>query len=166
MKIKDLLKKHYKENSGYLVLSNSELHKKVINEMIKPFKNKRFTKVMAAEMKGLLYGPTIAYKLNLPFVPILKDGRVPKDVVISRRFKDYSKKTKSLQVGKITVGKGDRILLVDDIYETGETGKNVIEMIEELGGSVEGISVVYNKFSKKDEDYFKRYNFHYLVKQR
>jgi len=110
MKLTNELKERMKEDSGYLITAYSELYKRVISEMIKPFKNKKITKIMAPEMKGIIYGPVIAYKLNLPFVAILKSGRVPKKYVISKRYKDYSKKTKSLDVGKITVRKGDKIL--------------------------------------------------------
>ena len=164
MKLTNELKERMKEDSGYLITAYSELYKRVISEMIKPFKNKKITKIMAPEMKGIIYGPVIAYKLNLPFVAILKSGRVPKKYVISKRYKDYSKKTKSLDVGKITVRKGDKILWVDDVLETGKSAKASINMIEKLGGKIVGITTVYNKLNKKDELFFKKYNFHFLVK--
>jgi len=37
-------------------------------------------------------------------------------------------------------------------------------MIEKLGGKIVGITTVYNKLNKKDELFFKKYNFHFLVK--
>ncbi|MCK4552802.1 hypothetical protein KAT80_01205 [Candidatus Pacearchaeota archaeon] len=164
MKLKEELKKQMKENSGYLIFLDVSLYKKVINLMIKSFKDKTIDKIISPEMKGVFYGPTIAYKMNLPFVPILKKGRVPKIFVVRKSFKDYTKKKKTLDLGKETIKKGDKVLIVDDVFESGESGRAIIKMIEKLGGKVVGISIVYNKLNKKDEEFFERYNLHYLVK--
>ena len=85
MNIQSELKRNMKENSGYLITSDPLLYRKVIQRLTNPFKNKRIDKIVAPESKGLFYGPTVAYNLNKPFVPIFKSGRVPK------KFKDYSK---------------------------------------------------------------------------
>lgn len=166
MDLKKELRKRMHEDSGYLIANYPKLFKKVIDELTFPFGGKNIDKVMSPEMMGLFYGPTVAYKLNKPFVIILKSGRVPKELVISKKYKDYSKKLKSLDVAKITLVKGDRVLFVDDVFETGESAKAAIGLIEQLGGKVVGISVVYNRLEKKDEEFFKKYNFHYIVKMK
>jgi len=164
MEIQEELKKRMKEDSGYLITTYPKLYRKVIEQMISPFKEKKFDKVMSPEMKGMLFGPTIAYKLKLPFVSIIKKGRIPENFVISKSFVDYSKKQKTLQIAKITVKKNDKILIIDDVFDSGKSGRAIISLIEKLGGKVIGISVVYNKLNKMDEGFFKKYNFHYLVK--
>lgn len=164
--LKKELKKRMHKDSGYLITAYPELFKKIITELIKPFEDKKIDKIMSPEMKGVFYGPTIAYKLNKPFITILKSGRIPKQFVISKKYKGYSKKIKTIDIGKITLKKGDRILFVDDVFETGESAKAAIDLIERLGGKIVGISVIYNKLEKKDEDFFRKYNFHYLVKMR
>lgn len=164
MRIQEELNKNWEENSGYLISANKNLYQEVIKKMIKPFKNKGINKVMAIDMKGLIYGSTIAYRLKLPFVPILKGGKVNKKFVIRKKFIDYSKKKKSIEIGKITVKKGDKILLVDDVFETGNVGRTAIYLIEKLGGKIKGISVVYNKLKSKDEKFFKKYNYHFLIR--
>jgi len=115
-------------------------------------------------MKGLLYGPVIAYKLKLPFVPILKGGKVNREVVVRKEFIDYSKKKKSIEIAKISIKKGDKILLVDDFFESGKTGRTAIELIEKLGGEIKGISVIYDKLNEDDIKFFNKYNYHYLIK--
>ncbi len=164
--LKKELKKRMHEDSGYFISAYPKLFKKTILELIKPFRNKNIDKVMSPELMGMFYGPTIAYRINKPFIIILKSGRAPKELVISKQYKDYSKKTKSIDVGKISLKKGERILFVDDVFETGESAKAAISLIESLGGKVVGISVVYNRLDKKDEGFFKKYNFHYLVKMK
>ncbi len=166
MKIEKELKERMYKDSGFLITAYPSLYEDVIKRMTKPFIGMRVDKVMSPEMKGMLYGPTIAYNLKIPFVSILKEGRIPKKYVISKSFNDYSKKEKNLQIAKRTIRKGEKILLIDDVYESGESGKAIISLIKKLGGKVIGISVIYNKLNKKDEIFFDKYNFHYLVKMK
>ncbi|OIO80425.1 hypothetical protein AUJ84_03640 [Candidatus Pacearchaeota archaeon CG1_02_32_132] len=158
------LKLNMKENSGYLIASNQKLYKKVIDELTKPFRKVEIDKVVAIESKGFLYGSTISYKLNKPFIPLFKSGRVPKKYVLSKKYKDYSHKIKSLDIGKISIHKGDRVLIVDDAFETGQSGKAAIELVEKLGGMVIGISIIYSRLKEKDEKLFKKYNLKSLLK--
>lgn len=164
MKLQEELKERQEKDSGCLITAYPKLYKKVIEEMINPFDNKNFSKVMSPEMRGIWFGPTIAYKMKLPFITIMKGGRIPSRFVIGKNFKDYTKKEKRLEVAKITINKGDKILLVDDTFDSGESGKTIIKLIEKLGGKVTGISIIYNKLKKKDEEFFKKYNLHYLVR--
>lgn len=165
MDLKVALKERMQKDSGHLITMYPKLYKKVIKELIKPFREKKFYMVAAPEMKGMFYGPTIAYKLNLPFCPIFKKGRkIPKKFLYTQKFTDYSKTRKGLEIGKIQINKGDKVLLVDDVFETGESAKAAIKLIEKAGGKVAGISIIYNKLNKKNEEFFKKYNFHYLLK--
>lgn len=164
MKLQEELKERQEKDSGCLITAYPKLYKKVINEMIKPFENEKFSKVISPEMRGIWFGPTIAYKMKLPFITIMKGGRIPPQFVVGKDFKDYTNKKKRLEVAKITVEKGDKILLVDDTFDSGASGKTIIKLIEKLGGRIMGISIVYNKLNKKDEEFFKKYNLHYLVK--
>ncbi len=159
------LKERIKKESVYLMTSHQKLYSQIINEMIKPFLNKGITKVISPEVKGLFYAPVIAYKLKLPFIALLKKERLLKED-ISEPYKDYSKTKKVLGINKNAIKKGEKILLVDDIFETGESGKAIVRLIEKTGAELKGISVIYNKLNKKDEDFFKKYNFHYLLKKK
>ena len=152
------------QHSGYLIPSYPNLYNKVIQTLLQPFKIRKIDKIVSIEAKGFCYGPTIAYKLDKPFIPVFKSGRVPTDFVLSQHYKDYSKKTKSLDLGKICIQQGDRVLIVDDVFETGASGKATIRLIEKLGGKVIGVSIIYNKMRKQDELFFKKYNLKYLLR--
>ncbi len=164
MEIERELKVRMNEDSGCLVSAYPDLYKKVIHNLLKPFRNINIDKVVAPEAKGLFYGPIVAYELNKPFVAIFKSGRVPKQFVLSKKYKDYSKKIKSIDVGKITIKKGENILFIDDVFETGESAKAAINIIEKLGGNIVGISIVYNKMNNREQSFFKKFKFNYLVK--
>src|SRR3989338_3350506 len=85
--------------SEYLIPNNNQIYQKTINELAKPFKKLGINKVVAIDMKGLMYGPVVANKLKVPFVPILKGGKIKKrEKVLLRSFIDYSGKEKSMEM--------------------------------------------------------------------
>ncbi|HLD72446.1 MAG TPA: phosphoribosyltransferase family protein [Candidatus Nanoarchaeia archaeon] len=123
--------------SEYLIPNNNQIYQKTINELAKPFKKLGINKVVAIDMKGLMYGPVVANKLKVPFVPILKGGKIKKrEKVLLRSFIDYSGKEKSMEMFRSSIKPKDKVLLVDDWFDSGNTGKAAIKLIEELGGKV------------------------------
>ncbi|MFH1064860.1 MAG: phosphoribosyltransferase family protein [Candidatus Woesearchaeota archaeon] len=152
--------------SDYLIPSHSEVYQKVLNQMASPFKNSDINKVVGLDMKGLMYGPVIADRLKVPFVPILKGGKIgDRELVVQGEgFIDYSGKRKSIELFKSSIKKTDRILLIDDWFESGETGRSAISLIEQLGGTISGISVIFNQLKPIEEESFSDYNFHFLVR--
>jgi adenine phosphoribosyltransferase len=159
-------KRILKEESDYLIPSNTKIYPKIINDLVKPFKKTKIDKVVSIDMKGLMYGPIVSNKLKVGFVPILKGGKIKRreKVVETSKIIDYSGKEKYFEVLKNSIEKGDKILLVDDWFDSGNTGKEVIKLIESLGGNIIGISVLFNQLSSENELFFKKYDFHYLIK--
>ena len=155
-----------KEDSDYLIPSNSKIYSKIINDLTKPFKNSKITKVVAIDMKGLMYGPVVANKLKTGFVPILKGGKTEnrENVLETKKLIDYSGKEKYFEALEQSIKKDDKILLIDDWFDSGNTGREVIKLIELLGGKIIGISVLFSQLDGKNEEYFKKYNYHYLIK--
>jgi len=159
-------KRILKEESDYLIPRNAEVFRKIINDLTKPFKNKGVTKVVAVDMKGLIYGSPVANKLGVSFVPILKGGKIKnrERVLETKKVIDYSGKEKYFEAFKDSIKKGDKILLVDDWFDSGNTGKEIIKLIETLGGKIIGISVLFNQLNEEKEKYFKKYNYQFLIK--
>lgn len=154
-----------REESKYLIPNHYETFRKTIKLLIKPFKKIKIDKVVVIETAGLFYGSIIANKLKVPLVPILKGDKIKdREKVVRREFIDYSGDKKSIEILKGSINSGERILLVDDWFDSGNTGKAAVELIEKFGGKIVGISNVFNKMKKEDETFFKRYNYHYIAK--
>ncbi len=165
MDFKEELKKEMRENSAHLIPMNVKLYKKIISKLIEPFKEKKIDKIVSLEAKGFFYASIVAYKMKIPFSPIFKGGRkIPKKLLYGQSFVDYSGDKKSLEIGKMQINKGEKILIVDDVFETGESAKAAIKLIEKSGGKVVGVSIIYNKLNEKKEKYFNKYDFNYLLK--
>ena len=154
-----------KTKSDYLIPNHNEIYQKTILELTKPLKKLKATKVVAIDMKGLMYGPIVANKLKLPFVPILKGNKIKsrKLVIKGGSFMDYSKRRKSIEIFKNAITKKDKIILVDDWFESGKTGRSAIKLMEKLGGKIIAISVVFNQLNEKNKPFFDKYNYNFLV---
>lgn len=154
--------------SDYLIPSHNKIYQKIISELLKPLKKLPATKVVATDMKGLMYGPIIANKLKLPFVPILKGNkiRLRNQIIKGKPFTDYSKKEKSVEMFKNSITKKDKVIIIDDWFESGKTGRSAIKLIEKLGGKVIAISVVFNQLKPKDREFFDKYNYNFLVQKK
>ena len=151
-----------------LIPSDFKAYREITSRMTKPFRNKKIDKVISTDMNGLVYGSVVATNLKVPFVPILKGGKVKnrKLVIKSQSYFDYSSKRKYYEILKGSITKDEKILYIDDWFETGNSGKAVIKMIEKIGGKIIGISILFNQLKNMDEEYFKRYNFHFIIRRK
>lgn len=152
------------EESEFLIPNHRDVYEKIVKEMARPFIGSKINKVVSIETKGLMYGPVIADRLGVPLVAALKRDHRKKKNVTMKSFVDYSRKRKSVLLFRSSITKKDRVLVVDDWFETGNTGRALISLIHKLGGKVAGITIMLNQLDPSTERFFKRYNFHYLVR--
>ncbi len=93
--------------------------------------------VAAAEARGFIFGAAIATKLNAGFVPIRKKGKLPFKTMSVAYDLEYG--TSTVEIHKDAIPKGAKVLMVDDLLATGGTIKASCELIEQLGGKIEGV---------------------------
>ncbi|MHC4460808.1 MAG: adenine phosphoribosyltransferase [Planctomycetota bacterium] len=94
--------------------------------------------VAAVEARGFIFGAAVAEKLGVGFVPIRKKGKLPFETESVSYDLEYG--TDTLQVHRDAVGKGARVLMVDDLLATGGTMAAACKLIEKIGGQVAGIA--------------------------
>ena len=71
------------------ITDNKLLFKEVVNEIAKYVKKKKFTKIAAVEARGFIFGSTVSYKTEIPFVPIRKKGKLPGKVLKQKYKLEY-----------------------------------------------------------------------------
>lgn len=90
--------------------------------------------IAGIDARGFLLGVTIAYELNLSFVPIRKKGKLPYETITEEYDLEYGSATVELHTD--AVKKGDRVVLFDDLIATGGTMLAGAKLIQRLGGEV------------------------------
>lgn len=105
-----------------------------IDELIWPFLKTDIHYVAGIEARGFILGGAVAHELGLGFVPIRKKGKLPWKTIGKEYSLEYGVDT--VEIHADAIGKGDRILLIDDLIATGGTASAAIDLIEETGGEM------------------------------
>jgi len=96
--------------------------------------------IIGVESRGFIFGTPLAYQLGTGFIPVRKPKKLPAKTVAVSYDLEYG--TDTLEMHKDAVGKGHRILIVDDLLATGGTAKAVVDLVEKAGGVVAGLLFV------------------------
>ena len=120
------------------ILKDPKLCKRVLDSFLQFCEGKQIDVVVGLEARGFLFGFMLAQQLNVPFVPIRKQGKLP----YATRSKTYQ-----LEYGEATIEMhedafepGAKVLIHDDLLATGGTVAAASELIEEMGGEVVGFT--------------------------
>jgi adenine phosphoribosyltransferase (EC 2.4.2.7) len=105
-----------------------------IHELVNRYTGMKIDKVAGIESRGFILGAPLAYLLGVGFVPIRKKGKLPAETIGHDYELEYG--TDRIEMHVDAVGKGDRVLLVDDLIATGGTAEAAVNLIEKMEGSV------------------------------
>jgi adenine phosphoribosyltransferase len=120
------------------LLADKEAFSAAVKTIADRYRDKRIDYVAAVEARGFIFGAAVAANLKTGFVPIRKKGKLPFKTESVTYDLEYGQDT--LQVHSDAVKKGSRILMVDDLLATGGTMAAACELIEKIGGIIEGIA--------------------------
>ncbi|KAI0390281.1 phosphoribosyltransferase-like protein [Xylariaceae sp. FL0594] len=84
--------------------------------------------IIGLEARGFLFGPSLALRLNRPFVPVRKKGKMPGACRTVQYTKEYG--TDEFQVQTSAIQPGQQCLIVDDIIATGGTAAAAGKLVE------------------------------------
>ena len=128
------------------LIIQKETFKEIIDKFTEEIKSKNVDYIVGPEARGLIIGAAVADRLNLGFIPVRKDGKLPPSTV-EKKFeyeKEYGKDMLVLPKLVDEEYSNKSYYLVDDIYATGNTMTAIEETIRQLGGSVVGKGVIMN----------------------
>jgi adenine phosphoribosyltransferase len=119
------------------VLGDPGLFGEAVDAMGDAWRGQGIDMVAGIEARGFVLGGAVAYILRAGFVPIRKQGRLPAAVESVAYALEYGDAV--LEVHADAVGRGQRVLIVDDLLATGGTACATIELVERLGATVSGL---------------------------
>lgn len=143
------------------IFENPKVFSNLLKDLIEPFIDSGFDKIAGLDALGFVIGGAIAQTKNVGFICIRKAGKLPginNTVLKTSSFIDYTDTSKSFEINKSSIKKGEKILLIDEWIETGTQMKAAIKLIEELNGEVIGISTLCSHKNNQTEILFEKYN--------
>ena len=122
------------------LLMNKDISDKIIDEFITRTSHLKIDAIAGIESRGFLYGFMLANKMNIPFIPIRKSGKLPCE---TKKYKyDLEYGSSEIEIHINDIKKDWNILVHDDLLATGGTACASAELIKSCNANVIGFSFV------------------------
>ncbi|HET7219515.1 MAG TPA: adenine phosphoribosyltransferase [Vicinamibacterales bacterium] len=122
------------------LLRDAEGFKIAIDSLTNPYLDRGISLVVGIESRGFILGAAVADRLGAGFVPVRKVGKLPSLTVKVSYDLEYG--SDSLEMHSDAIEPGQRVLIVDDLLATGGTARATVDLVKQLGGKVEGVTVL------------------------
>ena len=142
------------------VLQDIELFNEIIDALADKCKDFKINKIAGIESRGFIFGMPLSVKMNIPFIPIRKKGKLPSKTVAMKYALEYGEAV--IEIHEDAVKKGEKVLIIDDLLATGGTTNAAIKLVEQIGGNVVASAFVLelaflngrNKIENKSSEIF------------
>src|SRR5215207_5588647 len=122
------------------LLKHPEGLRNTVDALASEFDGEKIDAVIGIEARGFIFAPALAYHLGSGFVPVRKPKKLPAERASISYDLEYGQDT--LEIHRDAIGNGHRVIIADDLLATGGTAKAVCDLVEGLGGTVEGLVFV------------------------
>lgn len=137
------------------ILKNPGLCLEVVDAIVAQVGHQKIDVVAGVESRGFLFGLMLANRLQVPFVPIRKKGKLPFRTVSKAYALEYGEAV--IEMHEDALEAGSNVLIHDDLLATGGTILAASELIKSLGGKIAAysfvISLEFLKARKKIEPF-------------
>ncbi|PAF41303.1 adenine phosphoribosyltransferase [Helicobacter sp. 11S03491-1] len=114
-------------------LINSPLFSKLIDALKEYYSPMNIDFVAGIESRGFIFGASLAYALNIGFVPIRKKGKLPFTTVSEKYTLEYGFDEIEIHIDAFRDLQKPRVLLIDDLIATGGTAAASVKLIQSVG---------------------------------
>ncbi|MBI5884632.1 adenine phosphoribosyltransferase [archaeon] len=101
-------------------------------------RNLKVDKIAGIESRGFIFGSILASRLGKGFVPLRKKGKLPAKTISHEYTLEYGKDC--IELHEDAIGRGEKVLVVDDLLATGGTAEAAVRLVEKAGGKVAGLA--------------------------
>lgn len=122
------------------ILKDPALCHEILDAFEIQLKNANIDVIAGVESRGFLFGLMLAMRLNVPFVPIRKPGKLPFNTISQAYQLEYGAAQIELHIDAFE--RGQRVLIHDDLLATGGTMEAASLLVQRMGGVVAGFSFI------------------------
>jgi adenine phosphoribosyltransferase len=91
--------------------------------------------IAGMEARGFIFGAAVAARLELPFVPVRKPGKLPIPALGIDYALEYG--TDRLEIDPEAIAPSQRVVVIDDLIATGGTALAATQLLRRAGGVVD-----------------------------
>ncbi len=122
------------------LLGHATGFKACVEQLVRPFTNRRVQSVAGIEARGFILGGAAADRLHCGFVPIRKKGKLPAKAIGQDYELEYG--IDVIEIHEDAIKAGEPVLLVDDLIATGGTAEAAVKLLRKLNADVVGATFV------------------------
>ena len=122
------------------LLKHPEGLRQTVDALAAEFEGVKIDSVVGIEARGFIFAPALAYHLGAGFVPVRKPKKLPAARASISYDLEYGQDT--LEIHRDAIEDGHRVIIADDLLATGGTAKAAANLVEKLGGKIEGLVFV------------------------
>jgi len=138
------------------ILLDAQLTRDIIDEMVKQVKSLNLDAIVGIESRGFWFGIMLANKLNIPFIPIRKKGKLPYKTVSYSYDLEYG--SAEIEMHQDEIKENWNVLIHDDLLATGGTACAAAELILMQKAKVAGFSFVVDLEFLNGSEPLKKYS--------
>ena len=140
------------------ILKDAHLCSEIVDELALQIirSGKQIDAIAGAESRGFFFGFLLANKLQLPFIPIRKPGKLPFKTVSIEYDLEYG--SSKIEMNEDAIQPGWNVLIHDDLLATGGTAAATAELIKRQGGNIAGFCFAFSLRSLKGDEKLKPYS--------
>ena len=116
------------------LLGNARAFRRAVDELVQPWAGMKIDKVAGIEARGFILGGAVAHQVSAGFVPIRKKGKLPYKRVTIGYSLEYG--IDEMEMHEDAIGRGDRVILVDDLIATGGTAEGAVKLLRQMGAEI------------------------------
>ena len=116
------------------LLQDKDAFEESIKVFYNAFKDKEIDVVVGIESRGFIFAAPLALRLGCRFVLARKPGKLPSKTIVEEYELEYG--TDAIEIHTDAIGKGDKVLIVDDLLATGGTAKATGTVVKKLHGEI------------------------------
>jgi adenine phosphoribosyltransferase len=124
------------------LLLDYNLTNDIIDAFISALNGVKVDAIVGVESRGFLFGFLLANKMEVPFIPIRKVGKLPGETIKYKYDLEYG--SAEVEVHKNDIKPDWNVVVHDDLLATGGTAVAASELILQLEASVSAFTFVVN----------------------
>ena len=139
------------------LFQNVEMSNRIIDSFVEILSNVDVDAIAGVESRGFILGMVLANRLNVPFIPIRKQGKLPYNTISQDYDLEYGRAT--IEIHTDAIKKGWNVVVHDDLLATGGTAEAAAKLVEISNSKVSAFVFVINLFDLGGSDNLVKNNY-------